>query len=470
LAQSFKICPICGTHSHPNAAVCSTCGTSLADVPLASLERTRRSDDRRTKTGQNGYDRRYGETDLIEDELARNRSIYVVSALIVLPMLVCFAVLAVQGIRSFTGGDPIDTPIPTATIAPVSTVGGGADIVSPSPQTELQIATNTMVAPRLATVTPMPPTATATPTQGPCEVLIRPGDDLISLAFSCGHRSLDVLPEILELNNLSAPEAIIAGTTLLIPWPTPTVDPNAQLPTEGNADTAQAGGELIAAAAVQANSTATAQSIFDEPTPTETLLEGIMWHTVQTNETMLAIAYQYNTSAEVLSQLNPEITFSQCDYSLDSGGPRCTVLLQSGQRMRVPAPSPTPTLSPTLTGSETPIPSATPTFNAPNALSPSHRALFQRDQLITLRWIASGTLRADEVYVVKVRDLTTDMLFTATTTQLFWIVPPEWQGTDARRHDYEWTVSVARADDLDNPRFTTEARQFTWQGRGETNS
>ncbi|MFN8565867.1 MAG: hypothetical protein U0703_30475, partial [Anaerolineae bacterium] len=60
MSQGYKICPICGTHAHKNATLCSTCGTSLTDVPVVS-ESAKPANGRKPR-----YDRRYGETDLLE--------------------------------------------------------------------------------------------------------------------------------------------------------------------------------------------------------------------------------------------------------------------------------------------------------------------------------------------------------------------------------------------------------------------
>ncbi|MCS7071174.1 MAG: LysM peptidoglycan-binding domain-containing protein, partial [Anaerolinea sp.] len=319
----------------------------------------------------------------------------------------------------------------------------------------------------LPTVTPQPPSPTPTETPGPCRVTVQAGDGLIGLASRCGHRSMDVIPLILELNGLSAPESIQVGQQILIPWPTPTIDPNAPTPTPVGGNVGRRNGaDLIFIENVDSAvngpptemPTATA-------TPTDALPPGVTWHVVQPNENMIIIASIYNTNAETLAQLNPEIAFSQCDFSLDTGGPRCTVLLRQGQRMRVPAPTPTPTLSPTLSGSETPTPTATPTFNAPNALSPPDRALFGVDDIITLRWITTGALGPDERYRVTVRDLTSGREFSADTTELLFIIPRDWQGTEQRLYEYEWTVSVISEQSPDTALFTTDPRTFSWQGR-----
>jgi len=132
----------------------------------------------------------------------------------------------------------------------------------------------------------------------------------------------------------------------------------------------------------------------------------------------------------------------------------------------VPAPTPTPTIQPTLSGSETPTPTATPTFNAPSALSPSNRAFFDKDDLITLRWVATGALGVGQSYLIHVEDQTNGKAYAATTQDLFFIIPENWHGQENTRHDYVWTISVVDANNPDTSYYTTEARIFTWQGQG----
>jgi LysM repeat protein len=444
--------------------MCTTCGTTLTDVAVVKREAK--------PAAARRYDHRYGEADLLEGEGGSRGRMYLFSAALVVALLVCGGAVLFTASRMLG----LDAVQPTPTITVVSRSADGTE-------QPILVMTNT---PRptmvLPTVTPAPPTATPTPTEGPCTRQVQAGDDLLSLAYSCGHRSLDVVPLVLEMNDLSAPEQLQAGQTLLIPWPTPTGE--APVPTvEGEAASTEGvdasmpdGGQAsssVAAAGELSSQNGNADSLSSSapstrtPLPTPTLLPGVAWHVVQPNQSMAEIAYTYNTNAETLSQLNPEISFSQCDYQYDSGGDSCTVLLQIGQQIRVPAPTPTATLSPTLSGSETPTPSATPTYNAPSALSPGNRARFGRDDMITLRWIASGLLSAGEAYRVTVQDLTTNTTFSADTSDLFYIVPGAWQGQDGRRHEYRWTVSVIRLDDPEHPTFTTEARLFYWDGRGE---
>ena len=454
MSQGYKICPICGTPSHPNATMCSTCGTSLSEVEVVSEKR-------KPSTGNTAasprYDQRYGETDLLEGGLHRRSEVFIFGGLLVLLSVICVGAVAFAGVRWL-----LPAAADTATPSPVAT------------QPAIVLATNTLPpTPVLATVTPRPPTATNTPTPGPCTHRVQTGDDLISIAWACGHRSLDVMPLILQMNNLSSPEMIQVGQEIMVPWPTQ--EGATESSGANGASTESAEGGAAAPADEETGITALGipgLEIASAPTrgtptiaPTETMLPGVEYYTVKPNENIITIVYAYNTSVQVLSQLNPEITFSQCEFGSPVGGPECSVMIYAGQQIRVPAPTPTPTLSPTLSGSETPTPTATPTYNAPSAVSPADRSLFMRGELITLRWVGSGTLGAGETYRVLIEDLTAGKAYSADTTALSYILPSEWQGQDGQRHDFRWTVSVIHSDNPNNPLFTTEPRRFTWEGR-----
>jgi hypothetical protein len=202
------------------------------------------------------------------------------------------------------------------------------------------------------------------------------------------------------------------------------------------------------------------------PTATPTLPAGVMWHTVQSGDNIITISVDYNANAKTLSELNPEVEFSQCEFGERFGGPECIVQLIAGQQLRVPAPSPTPTLSPTPDPNATATPTPTPTYNEPSVVSPTDRQFFGANELITLRWIPSATLRIGELYIVNVVDLTNGQAFQATTDQLSLIVPLEWQAKDALRHEYQWTVGVLNTQ-TNEIAFQTEPLIFVWQGLAE---
>lgn len=403
-----------------------------------------------------GYDFHHGEADLWEKDLwqiGRRYTAGLVTFLLVLMiggLTVALAPALLNNLPEmlFSAGEPHTPTSRPPTLA--------LPTVTPAPPTMTPTDTATPT-----------PTATPTFTPEPCIQTVQAGEGLYAVASRCGHLSFDVLDLIVELNDLADVNAAQPGQTLIIPWPTETPDPAAapaEPPTEDN-EAGTSNGDTAS------DDTEVSQvSAFDQDfdplfIPTATLRPGIQFHQVQPDENIIIIASIYGADIEILSQLNPEITFSQCDFGQQFGGPRCTVTLQQGQLVRVPAPTATPTLPPTASGSETPTPTATATFNAPSAQSPSDRALFLRDELITLRWIPSGTLGEGQTYAVRVEDLTAGIVYTAQTDDIAFVLPVEWQGTDGQRHEYSWTVSVTDIANPNNMYFTTDERTFIWEGR-----
>jgi hypothetical protein len=409
------------------------------------------------------YDHQHGETDLFESHLGWKGGTYLVGGMVTLAILACTAAVLLLGSRLFNGaGLPANPSIPGApTITAIPTIGGnGLSITTNTPRPTIFMATVT-IGPPTITASPSP---TITPTQGPCTQVVQPGDDLFSIIYRCGHRNFETIVDVVvELNKLPDASRIQEGQTIEVPWPTPTVDPNA-IPTE--TPTPGEGAALTDGVSV-ADANADAASIMGvRLVPTETLQPGVTWHTVVKDENIITIAVEYGATLRILSELNPEITFSQCDFGLGTGGENCVVQLFEGQHVRVPAPTPTPTIQPSPNGSETPTPTATATFNAPTALSPSNRAFFTKDALVTLRWVATGSLGPGQAYLVRVTDETANKSYEATSQDLFFIIPPEWHGQESDRHDYTWTVSMIDTASPDKPYYTTETRMFTWQGQG----
>jgi LysM repeat protein len=433
LSEGFKVCPICDTPARRDAKVCRVCGGSLANVSVVS-------GGSKSEPQRLDYDYRYGETDLYEENLRRTSRLFLWGSLATIVTIIAAAVLIniVPGLI----GD-LRTAAATAFFTARPTVL--MSTVTDSPPT--------------LTPTPTPPpsdTPAPTPTATPCVRIVQPNDSLSGLIFSCGYTELGVMELVMELNDISNAALIQQGQTLIIPWPTPTIDPNITPSPEA---TEEAGTGL----SVALSSDGATVDPFLAPTPT--LQSGVMWYTVQSNDNIINIAFAFNADVEILSQLNPEVTFSQCDFGEFSGGPNCVVVIFEGQQLRVPAPTPTPTIPPTSSGSETPTPTATATFNAPSLISPGNLVHYQRDELITLRWLGSGTLGANETYRVRVENLTDRVVNTADTRDIFFIVPSEWQGQSSVRYQYSWSISIISIDRPDAPIFTTETRTFTWQGR-----
>ncbi len=438
-------CPICRAQQPLEATRCDTCGAALNGIPISGAVHTVSRRKERTKPlgGPVTGDWDEGETDLYEGALP---SMPLQGLLVIV-----VALAVVGGVAFFVATQVMGATPAQSTRTPTQSVAGRATEVptagSPPPQNTLP-PTNTKIAIiptlALATVTPAPPTATITPTQGPCVQKAKKGDTLYGMAARCGHKDLAVVDLILEMNNMTDANKLQEGQTIIIPWPTPTGAP-------------QSG---------DGSETQSASSANAEPT----LPPGVMWYTVKKGETAILVAYNHKTDMKTLRDLNPEIQFLQCDFGIPSGGPECRLnpILGEGQRIRVPAPTPTASPPPTLTGSETATPTPTATFNAPFSQAPSDNMLFESAELPTLRWVASGQLAQNEVYLVTVRNTTTGTVYTATTRELSFQIPADWQPADGKRHVFEWSVAVAQTGEGGTPTptaYTTETRKFTWQGR-----
>ena len=446
MSESYKICPICDTANHANATVCTTCGTDLSRVETVSRQA-------KGNGSKIDYDFRHGETDLQEGSLSNAANTYLV---IIVTVIVT---LSLVGIALLLAGDIL---LPGKGEEPVEEIIGTA-----SPRPTIDAATVT-IGPPTATYTSTPPptlTPSNTPTQGPCVITLPQGQTLIWALGQCGHRTLDVMPTVLALNNLSDAGNVRSGQQIQIPHPTATIDPNA-VPTDEptiEGDAAMDDGLDVALAGPDESIEA-----FQATVP-PTLPPGVMWHEIEQGQNIISVAVQYSTDVQTLSQLNRQIDFARCDFGEIYGGQDCIVQLFQGQLLRVPAPTPTPTLSPTPDPNATATPTPTATVNIPEAFSPTDREFFYSDELVTLRWIPTATLLAGDSYLVTVTDLTTGRIFRTSTSNIFFTIPLDWQGTDTR-NEFEWTVGIVSQDAPDTIRYETNPLTFVWQGIPETES
>jgi hypothetical protein len=449
--STVQQCLICQAFQPLEANRCTNCGAALNGVLVTgvTLERgkPRRVTGKPTLEGPSGGAWDDGEADLHEGLLPAMplRSLTFGVAVVMLIGVIGFFVAVQTGVINF---EPTPTLAPTSTSTDVPVVSAGN--VSPPPPTNTKPPTAPAAIPTLplATVTPAPATATITPTQGPCEQRAGKGDTVYGMAARCGHKHLSIVEVIIHDNAMKDANSLQEGQLLIIPWPTP----------EGGGEDGL-GPEPGSAAAAG-----------DAPAGESTLPAGVGWYTVKLGDTAVAIAYNYRTTMKTLRDLNPEIQFLQCDFGMPSGGPSCNLrpLLAEGQRLRVPAPTPTPSLSPTYTGSETATPTGTATFNAPFSQSPDDNMLYESSELPALRWVASGQLSSSQVYLVTVVNLTINQTYTATTHDLSFQLPGDWQPNDGRPHKFQWSVAVASLNDQSTPipsALTTETRTFTWHSR-----
>jgi len=391
---------------------------------------------------------------LLESQLRPSQRLLLGAA--VVSLIIAVAATAIFMLNRSQGETPSQNTENTEQHAEVIATDIGLPTVTPAPPTRTPSLTPSY------TPTPMP-----TPTREPCFQEVKPNDTVFGLATLCGHLSFDIVPLIVEINELSDGNSISLGQVLEIPWPTETPDPNQPPSPEPQANPTDENTEDDGT--TDSSESGDTASAFDEDfdplfVPTATLQPDVIVHTVELGETIISIGVQYGANVEILSQLNPEITFSQCDFGQDSGGQRCTVPLFEGQRVRVPAPTAVPTRSPTPSGSETPTPTLTATFNAPSLQRPTDRSVFLASELVTLRWNPTGTLSDNQVYLVTVSDLTARIAYSDITLETFYVLPEEWQGTDGQRHEYQWSVKIVNRENHNDVFFETETLTFFWEG------
>lgn len=427
--MAIKICPICNTHCAAESGQCPHCGAGLKRVP-------------QYQEGAESYaPEQSGLADLAESRLRWRGGTCLTLLALILAGLFC----AASGLLLFNWLQTNSAAAAQPTLQVI--------------MTEPPAATDTM-RPTLflptVTVTPRPaPSATFTATRIPCLQEVRSGDSLIALLTRCGHRDLDVIGLVLERNDLAAADLIQVGQQLDIPWPTSTAAaiPATDLPRENS--------PAVAPASDQAVEPAGPRFVGAPARATPTLQAGVQWHRVSTGETIVGIAFRYGADLKVLSELNPEVAFSQCDFGQVTGGPSCVVTVFENQKLRVPAPTPTATLSPTPSGIATAT--FTPVGNAPAAYSPANNQNFKSDELVTLRWVASGTLAAGETWRVVVESLSRQLVYSESTTDLSLVVPAAWKELDVGWHGYRWRVQLVTGES--GAPLETEARTFLWETR-----
>lgn len=308
-------------------------------------------------------------------------------------------------------------------------------LVTPSPSPTLEISLTpsqtattapTVAAIRLSSATPShtPENATETPTpmptEGPYVVRVQPGDFLFNIITRFGYNDGRVIPAILTLNpNIPNEDSLPVGQDILIPRMT-------QTPTPPNYEATVA---IMATLGIP----------LPDQLPENTVRE---CHTVREGESVIDIAAEFNTTLEIISRLNPEISFLGCDFNNRSGGPECRPNIQTGQCVTVPMPTPTMTLSPTPSGSETATP--TPTYNPPIIINPPNGAIVSGSVL--LQWVSAGLLKADEYYYLEVKNLTAGTIYTQVMKDTSWQLPSGLIPPEGEEHDIEWRVVVVRGD------------------------
>lgn len=292
-------------------------------------------------------------------------------------------------------------PVETGEVTPVPVTATASPTITMTP-------TVTRTATLAATWTPLPP----------FEYTVKPGDSCSDVAALFGVS----VQSIILANNLSANCELFEGQVLNVPQPTPTASPQ---PTATLSDAEK----------------------------TEIACETINY-TVEANDTLSSIADLYNVSMATIREYNglPNDTVFEDQILLI---PLC---------LREPTPGPTPT------------PTELPPYPGPNLLLPADGASFTSEtDVITLQWAAVGDLAPDEAYAVTIIDLTSEDKQTITdfVTDTSYIVPTTFIPDDGKPHIFRWFVYVARqvgtggengeeAENWESAGNQSEQRVFGW--------
>lgn len=316
-----------------------------------------------------------------------------------------------------------DTPTPDVTDTPTLTPSA-----TPSVTPTLQEVVDVPV----IVATPMPtqpdlsvPTqeANATNTPEPWTHTVQSGETLgfILQLQPWGYPPFDeaIINTVLIANGLTDPSQLREGQVLTIPRRTPTPIPQ--------------GIELTQAAAASRG----VQSLGNQEVP---INQEFGEYVVEEGDTILGIMEQFDTTLEILSQLNRNLNWFGCNFTNPSGGPNCNPGISIGQAIQVPLPTRTPVPTNTPSGDETATP--TPTYPPAIAFNPFSGAIVSGR--VTLQWTSVGVLNPEEVYLIEIVDRTIGTERNYATEKTSYTLPDNIIPTDGQARRMEWRVSVAQ--------------------------
>ncbi len=261
----------------------------------------------------------------------------------------------------------------------------------PVNETTVYTATPTTT-PRPSATRPAAETPTPTAPSEPVKHTVKPGDTLIAIAAAYNTSVKDIA----DANSMKANGLLRIGQELLIPIAGPS------------------GG----------------------PGPTATAEGGALMYVVQSGDTISSIAVRYS---------------SQMNWIMEANNIKPGEVLHIGRPLLVPLSASTPAPIPTPENTPTPEPTVGPRLPAPTLLAPADGAILIGNNAVLLTWAATGSLAADEWYVVTVKavevDQTIPPYWTKTTS---WRLPAEYRVESQAPTEFTWQVQVRQGGE-DNP-------------------
>lgn len=347
---------------------------------------------------------------------------------------------------------PESEPSPTFEIASIATA-----TATPPPTATHSPAPAPSATPPLRIVTPEPsateaessPAPPPSPTSPFYEYQVQEGETLFYILQLPQHGYAyepNVAATVVALNaNIRDADSVIGGITILIPRPTATA----------TAAGAQATQALLATIGLDDSSGAVLESG-----------ASVGCHNVIAGDSMVSIAHTYDTTLEILSDLNRgDIDWYGCNFKQPAGGPDCRPTLNIGQCVRVPQPTPRPTKPPTPSGEETATPTATKL--APRLLHPADGAVIPPGPL-TLHWLGVSGLNAEDKYLLELIDQTSNRAFRQVTRANSYPAPAAFIPADGATHIVQWQVTVARKNERGEYYYVGApgaTNSFEWRSR-----
>ncbi len=341
----------------------------------------------------------------------------------------------------------VSSPTPEQQIIATPSPPPASTAIPPSPAPTATEPPTLEIASATATETPIPasPTIAPTATSPFFEYVVQPNDSMFYVIQLPQHGySYDpqVAATVVALNdNIANMDFLPVGETILIPRPT----------TTATAQGASATQAILATIGV------------DDSTGAR-LISGVLvgCYEVEAGDSLVDIALRYNTTLEVLSNLNREIDWFGCAFTEPSGGPDCNPNIQIGQCINVPQPTPLPSKTPTPTGDETATPTAT--HRPPRLIYPADNAVIPPGPLL-IQWVGLSGIGAADEYLIEIVDQTSNMSVRRASHTNTFLAPLELVPDDGQTHVMQWRVSVARHDDQGVYHYVGgvgEWRSFEW--------
>ncbi len=324
------------------------------------------------------------------------------------------------------------------------------------------------------TATPLEsPTPEPTATLPPNQTIhtVKSGETIINIAKDYGTTASAVL----KANKMKATDAIHAGEQLIIPLPaarTPTPTPSPTPTPTPVVYVVKSGDTLSEIARTYGTTVELLMKANGLPDATN-IHAGSRLTIVKPSDIAASMAYETYTVLQTDTLSSIAAKFKVTVDKIREASKLTSDQLSTGQKLKIPVGTATPT--PTLTPAATSTPTPALPYVAPALLGPANGTAFEGEGTpILLNWASVGILAEDDWYVVWMRrsGTITEQLPLVWTKVTSWQLPSDlYIAGLAQAQQFDWQVVVMRQTGLaaDGTRFGEEvsprsgSRTFTWK-------